>query len=259
MRHNKPIRRLVVAIFILLVAGACVQETPAIFIVQNSALDPSCEPSKTATGEVLGAGRMDLTVARSYRMNLLVENLMGSSAEASLGGGGAAGTYEGNRVTFTNALVSIQGPENGLQVALPTDQAIPISGTLEPNTSTVVEMDVIGNALGSQLAAAITRRGTIVPLTVTVRFEGVTTSGTDVESNSFRFPMEVCRGCLLDFPPEADDPDYEQADCLAEQTESTSTEELCFPGQDEPLDCRVCQNILSARSEDTLQCEPTFN
>ena len=261
MRHHKAIKRLFLGIAVLIAAGACVQETPAIFIVQNSALDRSCEPTKTATGEVLGAGRMDLTVANTYRMHLLVENLMSNSGSASLGGGAISGDYEGNRVTFTNAFVSIQGPPSGLAIALPERQAIPISGTLEPSGSAVVSMDVIGSVLGEQLAAAVDRRGMIVPLTVLVQFEGTTTSGTDVESNQFQFPIEVCRGCLLEFPLEAIDERFTAPNCL--NMTGGSVEDSCLAGQDEGLDCRECRAILQARgaSDSTIiaECEPSPN
>ena len=262
MRHHKALKRLMLGIAALIVAGACVQDTPAIFIVQNSALDNGCEPTKTATGDVLGAGRMDLTVATTYRMHLLVENLMSNSGTASLGGGTITADYEGNRVTFTNAFVSIQGPPSGLGVALPEEQAIPISGTLEPANTAVVSMDVIGNALGLQLAAAIETRGMVVPLTVSVRFEGTTTSGTSVESNQFMFPLEVCRGCLLEFPLAATDSTFTPPNCL-NTSEDQTVESSCLPGQDDPLDCRDCRAILQARGESpstiATQCEPGQN
>lgn len=259
-RRRLAVLGCLVACLVLIVGNACVQDTPAIFIVQNSALDGSCNASRSQSGEIQSAGQMDLSVARAYQMNLVVENLMSPSGSVSLGGGGATGRYEGNRVTFTNAIVSLEGPPSGLAVPLPKNQAIPISGTLEPGGNTLVTLDVISSTLGEQLASAISRRGTVVPLTVTVRFEGVTTSGSEVDSNAFRFPLELCRGCLLSFPLEAIDDRFPAPNCLNtddDQTVSTA----CLPGQDEALDCRSCREILKARGEtdefiNTI-CEPS--
>lgn len=259
--------RLAVAVVGLVAAIACVEDTPALFIVHNAALDTSCRPSESTTGTSLGRGAMDLTVANRYIMNPLVENLMSPSGTVSLGGttrGSGAGDYEGNRVTFSFAQVSFDAPP-GFDRALPKNLEIPISGTLEPGRFGVVELEVINQALGEQLRTStqLDDRNESVPVEVTLRFHGVTTSGTEVESNEFTYPLEICRGCLLEFPPEASDPFDAQPNCRAilSETETASSIDLgCHPGQDELLDCRVCRILVAAEgaSEEEIerQCEP---
>ena len=258
MRNTRTLGRLMIGGLVWLVATACVEETPAIFIVQNNALGDQCEVTNTAAAGVQGSGTMDLTVARSYRMNLFVENLMNESGANSLGTA-TGGAYEGNRVTFTNAVVSVIGPPN-LVTQLPENQQIPISGTLEPGGSAVVQLDVIGATLGQQLSAEIPFRGTVVPLRAQVQFTGLTTSGTEVFSNVFNYPLDVCRGCLLEFPPESVSEADPLPNCLATPEDSTELPSDCAAGQDSELDCRVCRNILESTGANPLevdaQCEP---
>jgi len=242
-----------------LIASACVEDSPAMFIVQNNALGENCEITNTSSGVIQGAGVMDLTVARTYQMNLFVENLMAESGSNSLGAS-AGGPYEGNRVTFSNAIVSIIGPSNGLRTQLPQNQEIPISGTLEPGGGAVVQLHAIGSTLGQQLASEIQFRGTVVPLRVQVQFTGLTTSGSEVESNVFNYPLDVCRGCLLEFPPESVSDEDPIPNCLAVPEDSSDLPSACAAGQDIGLDCRVWRNILESTgaspAEVDAQCEP---
>ena len=260
MPRKTSISRFLLAVSLLFMSG-CLEETPALFIVSNSALSSSCQPvASTDISAIVSRGVMDLTVATTYHMFPNVENLMESSGSSSLGGG-LSGT-EGNRVTLQRADVTFV-PEESLSVAMP-NRTIPISGTLEPGGRGVVELEVIHDILGDSLSGdpRLRDRGSTVFVEVHVQFIGVTTSGTSVESNLFTFPMELCRGCLLDFPLEANDPLDTQPNCRAESGESgTSTIEMpCLPGQDETLDCRICRVLLLAQgaphSEIELQCEP---
>lgn len=259
MRYRKTIMGLTLALGAWLIASACVEDTPAMFIVHNAALDADCDPVRTASGDTLSTGVMDLTVARTYRMQLLVENLLSPSGANTLGAS-AGGVYEGNRITFTSAIVSIIGPSAGLTVALPENQELAISGTLEPGGGSVVEFDAITQGLGEQLAAQLTSRDQRLPVRVNVQFVGQSTSGAEVESNVFTYPLTICRGCLLNFPADAVNPLDEPPNCGAEVTDSTTVPEPCRAGQDEAFDCRICRNILETRGADqatvNAQCEP---
>ncbi|MEZ4406703.1 MAG: hypothetical protein R3A52_09525 [Polyangiales bacterium] len=64
------------------------------------------------------------------------------------------------------------------------------------------------------------------------------TLGTgQVETPTFDFPVNVCCGCLVNFPTDADTPDmvYPGPDC----TNGTAAIG-CNIGQDAPVDCRLC-------------------
>ena len=82
-----------------------------------------------------------------------------------------------------------------------------------------------------------------------------------------REPVVVCRGCLLEYPPEARDPLSPQPNCQAplvdESGVSVDVETPCYPGQDDPVDCRVCRVLLTSRGDDEQEversCEPGGN
>lgn len=271
MFHLKQLVRLGLVGLLAAAAVGCVEETPALFIVHNSALDDDCQPViQTTVQEFVGRGTMDVTVATQYIMFPRVENLMSPSGSVSLGrsGGGGRGAttgYEGNRVTLSEAEVSFDAPE-GFGVTLPRRIQVPISGTIDPEGAAVVVLKVIDEPLGEQLRASaqLQDRGSSVSIVADIRFRGQTTSGTEVESNAFSFPIQVCRGCLLEFPLEANDPLDTQPNCradlTAEESEVTDSELTCLPGQDQPLDCRVCRILVTSqgRSEEEVEqaCEP---
>lgn len=75
-----------------------------------------------------------------------------------------------------------------------------------------------------------------------VRVFGRTVGGVTVESTELAFPIVICWGCLIDWSS-ADG----SGSCGA-----TAGEELgdapCFPGQDEPTDCRRCTAIPACTS-----------
>ena len=267
MFQNRITQILFVGVVSWVTTAACVEDTPSIFIHENVSYNEECSIRLDSEEEVLnrGIGNMDVTVARSYRMHIKVENLLSSSSTSNLSEGSIAGTYEANNITLTHALVGIDGPGSGLNVALPQGLEIPISGTIEPGEYQVIYLDVIGDALAEQLAVALDRRGSMVPLTVRIQIRGTTVSGTSVDSNEFLYPLEVCRGCLLSFPVEAQSETDPRPNCLIQESDPETAALLeinasCLPGQDERLDCRECRNILQAygysRADIDANCEP---
>src|SRR5204863_1557151 len=66
---------------------------------------------------------------------------------------------------------------------------------------------------------------------------GRTLGGNEVETGEFLFPISICSGCSVFFPAEANDP----AQCyLCDATDSETPAPNCRPGQDRPIDCRLC-------------------
>jgi hypothetical protein len=67
---------------------------------------------------------------------------------------------------------------------------------------------------------------------------GQTLGGDNVQSNTFEYPITVCRGCLIEyftnnfFPP--------NPNCFLPPTSNVSGPTVCFFGQDEPVPCYLC-------------------
>ena len=75
-----------------------------------------------------------------------------------------------------------------------------------------------------------------VRFTVKVRVLGELAGGVGVESSELTFPISVCSGCLVAFPPQALDT---TGRCVATEAEDVVP---CIIGQDVAVDCRVCAN-----------------
>ncbi len=63
-----------------------------------------------------------------------------------------------------------------------------------------------------------------------IRVTGVTSGGTDVETPYFLYPIYMCCGCSIYYPPDA----------MCSETDSGGDEVPCQPGQDGWTDCRMC-------------------
>jgi hypothetical protein len=74
-----------------------------------------------------------------------------------------------------------------------------------------------------------------------VRVTGETSTRT-VESLSLVFPIQICSGCLIEFPAEADDPTEDGYQC-SEQGDSEVVSPCLF-GQDSMVDCRLCATFV---------------
>jgi hypothetical protein len=86
-----------------------------------------------------------------------------------------------------------------------------------------------------------------------VKVFGRTLGGMSVESGEWRFPINVCYGCLVVFPPEANDPKVmPQPNCGLSAVTGTSVVHPCIVGQDDTIDCRVCKETFPRGA----LCEP---
>jgi hypothetical protein len=80
-----------------------------------------------------------------------------------------------------------------------------------------------------------------------VKVFGTTLGGQELESAELRFPIEVCTGCLIYYPPSAYDSTLDPNEpylcatspvtALGEDAEGVLG---CFPGQDRPVSCIHC-------------------
>jgi hypothetical protein len=103
-------------------------------------------------------------------------------------------------------------------------------------------------------------RGTVV---VKVRVFGTTLGGQDVESAELLFPIDVCDGCLVSFPPGDRDPAMSGTDYQCRQAAdttamaSTVTDGPCSLGIDFPVSCIACSSLYAACQSPTTNCAYT--
>ncbi|MEO0322986.1 MAG: hypothetical protein AAF447_08510 [Myxococcota bacterium] len=76
-------------------------------------------------------------------------------------------------------------------------------------------------------------------LTVQVELLG-RSDGEQILGPPFLYPLELCLGCLVDFPEGTDDPSLPGQDCCGAGLPELS----CLSGQEDPVDCRACIGTL---------------
>jgi hypothetical protein len=159
-------------------------------------------------------------------------------------GNQAQQTTETSRIVIQGAVVTITDAA-GAQLAYYTTLG---AGFLNPSngtspgyggvTFTIVDPTTI-EALKGQLGWL--ERQTIV--TYTKAF-GTTLGGDHIESNTFIFPITVCKGCLIEFF--TDPAQVPQPNCQAVVPATSGGPAVCFFGQEAAIPCIDCYSLDAA-------------
>ena len=82
-------------------------------------------------------------------------------------------------------------------------------------------------------------------LVASVVVHGRTLGGNELVTAPFTFPIRVCYGCLVTFPPDAieDNPKYPAINCRNSQASTSSDGPGCRLGQDSPVPCTMCKSV----------------
>ncbi len=229
-----------------LLVSACADNESSVFIRQ--VLQPTtgtctygADPSSMAYTE----GTLDLAFRSEYTAGLLVGSQLverGSSQQIRT---------ETSRLRIEGSEVRIETTDGSVL----KEYTVPTSGFVDPASGTtpgwgVVSSVLIDSATGDALrsspslvAAPGQRSTTIMRVVSVVKVFGTTLGGQKETSGEFRFPISVCYGCLVSFPPDAADSTLPLPNCMATgSTTGTSVSEPCYLGQDSAVDCRTCTN-----------------
>jgi hypothetical protein len=205
----------------------------------------SCEVTADASAVVILRGALDIAFTTEYPASLLVGNQMVRRGNA------ATLRTETSRVIFESADVRVTdaaGNELGAFTA-------PANGSVDPSTGTEPGFGFVNVILvdsGSSTAAVGGADGgsrTPVEVIASVIARGRTLGGEEVATGEVAFPVDVCRGCLVVFPPEADDPTTTERDCSITADASSTP---CRPGVDSAVDCRSCWGLNPVCDPSTL-------
>ena len=251
----------VVSLLCALVAGGsigCGENTQSLYIVGNLVPDSTCEVRPSDVGPFRGSGALDLVVGGSYRVFPMVRNDMPSSL-AMHEFEPMDGRLEAHNVFLKRATVSYSYDPN---IILPSveSKTVPITGFVSNSGSlTAFEVEIIDEDMARRLAQKLQDRDSENPspgggMIVDIQVVGETADGTELTTNVLSFPLRVCKGCLLSFPPEADvqgdfSPEFDCNDLSA-----SVGSEPCRLGQDEPVDCRLCKRGKPVAEQS--QCDP---
>lgn len=183
-------------------AAACVDNNAdsGLVLLRNVAPTDGCVVS--TSGEVSQAsGAIDLASRVGYVLTPLLRNDLvtidgESTTSKSIFINGAKVTIEFyDEDLFTAAELETMTTEGLTRFIAPTSGAIEPNGGLQTYQLEVVPTELFALVAPKLVATASDPTPSTV-LDVHVQFFGERTSGDSVSSNTFRYPVEVCKGCL---------------------------------------------------------------
>ena len=213
---------------------ACADNESTLFVQSVLAESDDCTVTPDPGALMRLGGTMDVALASEYGVSLLVANhLVARGDENRL-------RTETSRVHLYASEVEVQDASGNVLSSF----SVPIAGFADPSRGDSPGFGVAGTILidaGTAQAArgALQGTGGTQNLIARVVVLGRTLGGTEVETPPFDYPVTLCYGCLVAFPPEADDPASPGFDCDA--AAEVQTEGLCRPGQDEAVPCSLCR------------------
>jgi hypothetical protein len=195
-----------------------------------------CSYTSDTTQAHLSMGKVDVDFVDGYVPTYLVGNQMAAQCNPTPDAEASDVLIQGAVVRITNSA----GNQLTTFTRITEGAISPFSGTT-PSYSPVSVLTIDSNTLTSANVMSVVTTGGTVRLVTYVRFFGET-GGISVESSEFEFPVDVCKGCLIAFPPQDVSPDYPTPNCAGAMT-GTTLPIPCTPGQDIPIDCSQCQSV----------------
>ena len=225
--------------FGLILGPGCADNRSSIFI-QGAMVIPqdSCTVTADSSTNILFRGVYDVafagTTAPEYNAALLVGNQLVRR------GNSATLRTETSRVSFYEAEINLTNSAgdpiaNGNFVVPVTGFADASSGT-DPGFGVVAVTLIDATSVQSIIS---TPQFVSQEIVANVIVRGETLGNVDVESDAWAFPITVCNGCLVAFPPDADDPAKPGLDCDIRD----EAPPYCRMGQDAFVDCRACAGV----------------
>lgn len=224
-------------------ASACVDNNETLFAMGVMKLDPpTCIFQADPTQPILLEGILDVDLRHSYLAGILVGNQYTPRGQKqNLKAESTRITLRGAEVTLTDSL--------GAQIACtgnPNCGSFTVYGTGFVDTSKSEEPawgifaaelipQSVGKFIEDTMKAAKPNPLQTKTVFANVRVFGESLGGQELTSSMLTFPIQVCRGCLIQFPLDAID----NGQCVSSAT-STPQQAPCFPGQDGLVDCRLC-------------------
>lgn len=229
-------------------ASACAANDGSVFVVgvlkpPTPAADGTCTYTATASGPFAFYGTMDVALANSYSPVVLLGNQLVATGNAQ------QSRIETNRVQIQGSVVRVTDAA-GTELrsyTVPASGFVDVASGTTPGygaASTILVDPDTATALRNQLGGA---PGTTKTLISYAKFFGQTLGGTHIESGEFQFPITVCFGCTVSFPPSSSDASQPLPNCKGTigGASGGSLAQACVPGQDQNTDCRLCQGNVA--------------
>jgi hypothetical protein len=201
-----------------------------------------CLYTPNIIGPYLSFGTMDVAFAEEYVPTLLIGNQLVPVGNPSLD------RIETNNIIIQGAIVRVTDATG----ATLDNYTAPGDGFVLPSSGGTPGLSTYSATLVSPKAADAVRQsfngafGGTKRLISYVKVFGTTTGGTHIESGEVGIPVSACNGCLVIFPAGSDDlAQTQQPNCAAASSAGGTTTTPCIFGQDQYIDCRLCQGNLA--------------
>jgi hypothetical protein len=233
---------------------ACAKNDESIYIA--GVLAPSqtrqnggCTYTNDPTQPRLFDSVLDVGIRDDYLAVLIIANDMIPRGDPN------APRAESNRIHINGAVIRVTAPGGGDLVpsytTFSSGDVLDTQNNGNPGFQSVGVPIIDGNtanafrtpgAIDPNFAVATADHVTQKEVLVIIRVFGKTLGGLDVESGEFQHVLKVCNGCLVNYAAGNDPVQMPQPNCLkpVDPTQTSSTTLPCFVGQDEPVDCRLC-------------------
>ncbi len=248
---NRMLRPLVAVGFVAAATAVfsqgCADNNSSLFIVGvEYDKPPTCVVTADPTQEELGYGILDVAFRSDYQAWLLVGN------QFTPRGSKQTLRTETTRINLRGAEVTLTNSDgSALKDGNTTVGQFSVYGSGYADSSTSEEpgwglfaADLIPSSVGDILAKPFNGKpGGINTVVATVRVFGNTLGNTSVTSGELSFPIQVCYGCLVQYPLEAlvFPTNGGTPTCSAGSTDIPVPG--CRVGQDDTVDCRSCQQL----------------
>lgn len=214
-------------------ALGCAENESTLFIAGVTKVGSDCAYAPGgADNLLLPRGVYDVGFAGSYQAGLLVGNQMNSRGQK------ARARTETSRILLEGAEVSLWLPEGG---ALVEPFSSPGAGFVDVVAGEgagygVLPVVLLPRPRSEAEEAAALEAGYVI---AEVRAFGKTLGGREIESNAFKFPIDVCMGCLVTFGSADVELDANN-EVVCRQAGTDEGSAPCLWGQDEPVSCSLC-------------------
>lgn len=206
----------------------------------------SCAATADEAAAAWLSGVLDVSIRLEYDATLLVGNQMVVRGDPN-----ALRTETSKIALYSTDVQVLDEDGNVYAYAGGTSEfSTPGAGFINPSAGATASYGLIGATLIDFNTASDLRAQLNQPshpersLVASVVVHGRTLGGNELVTAPFTFPIRVCYGCLVTFPPEAIDATLKPTvNCKNSQASTSATAVGCRVGQDSSVPCTACKNI----------------
>jgi hypothetical protein len=237
------------------VAPGCEDNASMLFIKGVLAIETTnCVAKPESAGTLKAGGRLDTSLANGYVAALLVgSQLTQRGSREQLRTETARLMLEGAEVTLSDA--------SGAPLDIGTNPFTTLgngfvdpAGGVQPGFGTIFVELIPASVMQAVSGALPGGRGVV---RAKMRVFGTTLGGQPVESGDYTYSIEVCNGCLIEYPTTSDTSNG--GDYVCGGPPKSTAVEVCAIGQDQVTPCALCAGAYEICLHPCANCSVRAN